>query len=419
MKVLHLSNSDIGGGAAIAAYRLHGGLQQLSIASQMLVEKKLSNDRTVFAPNNNLSRALSILKPTLDCFPLHFYPGCDHKTLTLSLEWLPEAIAPKIAQLTPDIINLHWICGGFLKIETLAKFKQPLIWTLHDMWAFTGGCHYNQECDRYTNSCGNCPILQSGQNWDLSRWVWRRKAKAWKNINLTLVTPSHWLANCVSSSSLFQDRRVEVIPNGLDSQQYKPIDKPLARELLKLPQDKQLLLFGAMGSTSDRRKGFHLLQPALKRLSQSGGQDKTELVVFGSSEPNPQPDFGFKAHYLGQLNDDISLALLYSAADVFVAPSIQDNLPNTVMEAIACGIPCVAFNIGGIPDMIEHQRNGYLAQPYEHDDLANGIAWVLQDKQRWQHLSHRAREKAEQEFTLEIQAQRYFKLYKEILQSLT
>jgi glycosyltransferase involved in cell wall biosynthesis len=417
MNILHLSTSDISGGAAIAAYRLHQGLQHLGVTSQMLVEKKSSDDRTVFAPKSNLSKALGILKPTLDCLPLRLYPGCNISRLSLSLEWLSDGIAPKVAQLTPDILNLHWVCGGFLRIETLAKLKLPIVWTLHDMWAFTGGCHYNQECDRYTDSCGHCPILKSHNDWDLSHWVWQRKAKAWQNINLTLVTPSHWLAKCVNSSSLFQERRVEVISNGLDPEEYKPRDQRLARELLKLPKDKQLILFGSMGATSDHRKGFHLLQPALKHLSQSEFQDKTELVVFGSSAPNPQPDFGLKAHYLGQLRDTLSLALIYSAADVFVAPSVQDNLPNTIMEAIACGTPCVAFNIGGIPDMIEHQQNGYLAQPYESEDLAHGITWVLQDEQRRQALSHRAREKFEQEFTLEIQCRNYIKLYDDIVQT--
>ncbi|EDX74541.1 glycosyl transferase, group 1 family protein [Coleofasciculus chthonoplastes PCC 7420] len=417
MQVLHLSTSDISGGAAIAAYRLHQGLQRLGVPSQMLVDKKSSDDRTVFAQKTNLSKALGILKPTLDRFPLRLYRNCDHTKL--SLEWLPDQVSPKTTKLAPDILNLHWVCGGFLKIETLAQLKQPIVWTLHDMWAFTGGCHYSQDCDRYTNSCGNCPLLQSGQNWDLSRWVWQRKTKAWKNINLTLVTPSTWLAKCVRSSSLFKDRRVEVIANGLDPEQYKPIDKRLARELLKLPQDKQLLLFGAMGSTSDHRKGFHLLQPALQCLSQSENQYKTELVVFGSSAPSPQPDFGFKAHYLGKLNDDISLALVYAAADVFVAPSVQDNLPNTVMEAIACGTPSIAFNIGGMPDMIEHQWNGYLAHPYDTKDLANGIAWVLQDEQRRQACSLRSRDMFEQNFTLDIQAKSYIKLYQDILFSYT
>jgi len=172
-----------------------------------------------------------------------------------------------------------------------------------------------------------------------------------------------------------------------------------------------------MNATSDRRKGFHLLQPALQSLSKFGWHDRTELVVFGSSQPSNQADLGFKSHYFGKLGDDISLALVYAAADVFVAPSIQDNLPNTVMEAIACGTPCVGFNIGGMPDMIEHQQNGYLAKPYEIEDLAQGIAWVRENPERHQKLSRRAREKTEQEFTLELQARRYLSLFTEILKS--
>jgi glycosyltransferase involved in cell wall biosynthesis len=351
----------------------------------------------------------------LDKLPLQFYRQRDAGDF--SPELLPDAIASKVAQHNPDIINLHWVCNGFLKIETLAKLTQPLVWTLHDMWPFTGGCHYSQECDRYTDSCGACPILHSDRNGDLSRWIWQRKAKAWKDLNLTIVTPSSWLAKCASSSSLFKNLRVEVIPNGLDTRKYKPIQRQMARELLNLPQDKYLVLFGAMYASSARRKGFHLLQPALQSLSQSGWQDRIELAVFGASEPIEPIELGFKSHYLGKLSDEISLALVYAAADVFVAPSLQDNLPNTVMEAIACGTPCVAFNIGGMSEMIEHQVNGYLAQPYQIDDLAQGIAWVIENRERHQKLCDRAREKAEQEFTLEIQARRYESVYQELKQT--
>ncbi|MEQ8753392.1 MAG: glycosyltransferase family 4 protein [Coleofasciculus sp. G1-WW12-02] len=413
MRVLHLSTSDIGGGAAIAAHRLHQGLQHFGVNSQMLVERKRSDDPLVFAPRTNLSKALGVLKPTLDRLPLRLYRHCDHRRL--SLEWLPDGIQSKITQLTPDIINLHWICEGFLKIETLAKLQQPLVWTLHDMWPFTGGCHYNQECDRYTNSCGACPQIQQSQNWDLSRWVWQRKCKAWKRINLTIVTPSHWLANCAKSSSLFKDRRVEVIPNGLDTKQYKPINKRLAREVLNLPQDKQLILFGAIGATSDSRKGFHQLQLALNHLSQSGWQKNTEVVVFGSSKPENSIDLGFRTHYLGYFHDDIALALVYSAANVMIVPSTQEAFGQTASESLACGTPVVCFDSTGLKDIVEHERNGYRAQCFRAEDLAKGIAWVLQDEDRWQHLSCRAREKVEREFTIKITANRYMTLYKEVL----
>lgn len=409
MKVLHISTSDTNGGAARATYRLHKGLQNINVNSQMLVQEKYSDDTTVFAPKIRLFQGIARAKLTFDVLPLKLYSQRD-KT-TFSLQWLPDGVIPKVSEINPDIINLHWISGGFIQIETIAKLTRPLVWTLHDMSAFTGGCHYAGECDRYTKSCGTCPLLASKKNWDLSRWVWQRKAKAWRDLNLTIVTPSSWLAKCASSSSLFRDSRIEVIPNGIDTQSYKPINQYVAREILSLPQDKQLILFGSLQKTSEQRKGFHFLQPALQELSKSGWKDRLEVVIFGASKLENPPDFGLKANYLGTFNDDLSLALIYSAADVLVLPSIEDNLPNMVMEAIACATPCVAFKIGGMPDMIEHHKNGYLAQPFDVEDLAQGIAWVLENPDRYQKLSHRAREKAEKEFTLEIQAHRYLDIF--------
>ena len=272
-----------------------------------------------------------------------------------------------------------------------------------------------KNANRYTKSCGTCPQLASTRDWDLSRWVWQRKAKAWKNLNLTIVTPSVWLAKCARESSLFKDKQVKVIPNGLDINTYRPINKKLARELLHLPQNKQLILFLSLRATSDQRKGFHLLKPALQELSQAGWQEKLELMVVGASRPEKPPELGFKSHYLSTLKDDMTLALAYSAADAFIAPSVQDNLPNTVLEAIACGTPCIAFKIGGMPDMIEHQQNGYLAEPYKIEDFSRGVAWVLENDERHQKLSYRAREKAEQEFSSKILASRYSSLFNEIL----
>ncbi|HEY9609030.1 glycosyltransferase family 4 protein [Allocoleopsis sp.] len=412
MKILHLSESD-GGGAGRATFRLHQGLQRLGVDSKILVQLKYSDDRTVFSPETTLGKFSAKLKlpERLDALPLKGYPQRD--VSDFSLEWLPTGIVSKIAKLTPDVVNLHWVCHGYLPIEAIAKFKKPLVWTLHDMWAFTGGCHYSQECDRYKNSCGTCPQLGSAKSWDISRWVWQRKAKAWQNLDLTLVSPSPWLAKCARSSSLFQDLPIEVIPNGLDTQQYKPIPRQIARELLNLPQDKQLILFGAMYPNSDRRKGFYLLQQALQRLSKTEWRNQIEIAIFGASRPQEPVELGLNSHYLGRLSDEISLAVVYAAADVFVAPSTQDNLPNTVMEAIACGTPGVAFNIGGMPELIEHQHNGYLAQALDSEDLAQGIIWVLENQERYQKLCDRARQKAEQEFTLEIQARRYESLYLE------
>jgi glycosyltransferase involved in cell wall biosynthesis len=409
MKILLLSHSE-NGGAGRAAYRLHQGMHKIGINSQMLVQNKSGDDKAVLAPKTRLAESIARMRVAIDAIPLKFYPQ-RHKT-AFSPQWLPDQIIKQVARYQPDVINLHWLNEGYMQIETIAKLKKPIVWTLHDMWAFTGGCHYNQECDRYTARCGRCPQLNSSKDLDLSRWIFERKVKAWQQLNLTIVTPSRWLAKAASSSSLFRNVRVEVIPYGIETNIYKPIDRRFARNLLNLPQDKQLLLFGAMNATSDRRKGFHLLQPSLQKLSQSGYIDNIELVVFGASSGDSNADIGMKTHYLGRVSDDISLALIYASADVFIAPSIQDNLPNTVMEAIACGTPCVAFDIGGMPDMIEHQQNGYLAKPFDIEDLTRGIMWVLEG--RHEKLGYHARQKAEQEFPLSLQAQRYLSLFNEI-----
>ena len=413
MKSLIINTKDIQSGSARAAHRLHCGLIEAGINSQMLVQQKSSDESAVLPPKTKLQKAIAKLKPTLDALPLSLYS--QRERTPYSVQWFPDSVTSRIKQIDPDIVNLHWINWGFVQIETLAKLNKPLVWTLHDMWAFTGGCHYNRECDRYNSSCGACPQLQSNKEKDLSRWIWQRKAKAWQNLNLTIVTPSHWLAECARASSLFRDYPIKVIPNGIDIQRYKPLDRPLVKELLGLPPNKQLILFGAVSATSDTRKGFHLLIPALQKLGHSALRERVELVVFGSSQPKDTPDFGLNVRYLGRLNDDISLALLYAAADIFIAPSIQDNLPNTIMEALACGTPCVAFDVGGIPDMIEHQKNGYLARPFEVEDLTRGILWLLENGDRYSQLANRARQKVEQEFTVRIQSQKYLNLYQQML----
>jgi glycosyltransferase involved in cell wall biosynthesis len=413
MKVLHISTCDRQGGAFIAAHRLYQGLREKGIDSRMLVQTKLSDEANIISSRTKVQKGLEKIKTFLDVTPLALHPERD-KSL-YSLQWCPDNLASEIARISPDIIHLHWVNGGYLRIETLAKLKQPLVWTIHDMWPFTGGCHYSSDCEKYTKSCGACPQLNSTKEWDLSRWVWQRKAKAWKNLDLTVVTPSKWLAKCANDSTLFCDVPTQVIPNGLDIEKYKPVDKVLAKSLLGLPLDKQIVMFGAINPTDNPRKGATLLLSALQSISQPQLQDRMHVAVFGASKPTNIPDFGFETHYIGRLSDDISLSLTYSAADVFVAPSIQDNLPNTVMEALACGTPCVAFNIGGMPDLIANLHNGYLARPFCIEDFARGIVWVLEDLERHHQLCNSARMKVEQEFALSIQSQNYLNLYNQKL----
>ena len=234
-------------------------------------------------------------------------------------------------------------------------------------------------------------------------------------MNLTVVTPSRWLANCARKSSLFRDRRIEVIPNGIDLSIFKPTPKQRARDLLELPRNKKLILFGGINSTSDPNKGFQFLLPALKNLSSRSRKQDIELLVFGSSVPGKPLEFNMRISYLGRLQDESSLALLYSAADLLVVPSRQENLPNTILESMACGTPCVAFNQGGIPEIIDHGLNGYLANPFDQEDLAHGIGSLLGDDRLRQSMAINARQKVKADFSLQTAVRRYGDLYGELL----
>lgn len=413
MNLLILNTFDNLGGAAIATYRLHRGLRLIGINSHILVQSKRTDDPNVIGPTTKWGKIISIIRPYLDGGLIHLYR--NRQKVLFSSAWFPDGLLSKVAKLNPDIVHLFWVNGGFLRIETLKNFKRPVVWTLHDMWPFTGGCHYDVECGRFRQSCGNCPVLQSEQKRDLSSHILKRKHNAWEDVPIVVVATSQWLADMARSSSLFRNQRIEVIPNGIDTVTYKPVNKEVARATYNLPQDKHLILFSAFSAISDKRKGNQFLEQALEILSQTGWGSKIELVIIGASRPENPPDMGMKVHYMGHLHDEISQVLLYSAADVVVAPSMQENLSNTVMESLACGTPVVAFNIGGMPDMIDHQLNGYLATPFESNDLANGIKWVIENKSRQEMLSQRARKTVEERYALKTVANRYLALYQSIL----
>jgi glycosyltransferase involved in cell wall biosynthesis len=279
------------------------------------------------------------------------------------------------------------------------------------MWPFTGGCHIDGGCGKYLDWCGDCPVLKSGKKNDLSYKVFKRKVKTYKNIDLTIVGLSNWLKRCAEKSFLFRNKRVVNLPNPINTNFFRPILKSVAKEILNLQANKKLILFGAMGATSDPNKGFKELTEALKKVF-----PKTlfELIVFGASKPLSIQNFDFPAHYKGRLNDQLSLQILYSAADVVLVPSLQENLSNIIMESLACGTPVVGFNIGGNSDMIDHRVNGYLAEPYDAKDLAKGIDWVVNHKNH-QKLCQKAREKVLQKFDSKVVAKQYIALYNEIL----
>ena len=410
MKILIVNTSDLEGGAARASYRLHKSLLAIHVDSKMLVQNKSSDDFTVIAETSKLRKGFNKLRPTIDSLPIGFF---KERTKTLfSPSWFGFSnIVDQINEMNPDIVHLHWICGGMMTIEDIARIKAPIVWSLHDMWAFTGGCHYDEECQGYEKECGNCKVLGSDKENDLSKKIFKRKQKAFtQKKDITIVGISNWLNECSKNSTLLKDKNHINLPNPLDTNIFKPFDKEKARELWGLPKDKKLVLFGAMGATSDPRKGFNELMESLEKIEDSN----VELVIFGSERCEDTKDLGFNVYYLGQLYDDVSLVTLYNSVDVMIVPSLQENLSNAIMESLACGVPVVGFDIGGNADMIDHERNGYLAKPFSTIDLAFGIEWVL-NNYNYKILCQNARNKVLNNFDSVVLAEKYIELYKSIV----
>ncbi len=391
MNILMLNTSDLEGGAARAAYNLHKSLRDININSNMLVQLKQSDNLYVTGQKNKIEKTINLIRPHIDKLPLLLYPSHSE---TWNVSWLPGNVINKIKILKPDIVHIHWICKGFIPVTSLEHIKTPIVWTLHDSWPFTGGCHITYNCNKYKHICNACPELNSTFYYDLSRWVYNRKAKVYKKLltKMTVVTPSRWMADCVKESSLMKDFPVEIIPSGVDTNIFKPLDKYTARTILNLDKNKKYLLFGALSATSDKNKGFHYLIPALKILSKK--LQDIELLVFGASGTKEPVDYPFPVTYLGRLYDDISLSILYSASDAVVVPSMSESQSLVTLEALSCGRPVVAFNVGGIPDMVVHMVNGYLAKPYDINDLASGMEWILNDETPYTDLLNKARQKA-------------------------
>lgn len=411
MKVLHISTHDIIGGAAIAAYRLHQGLRHIGINSAMLVNHRYSNDRFVHNIHKNVGRIKSLqiqLASYMDKQPLyrrHIFPSTNW-----SLNWFPSPILSAIKRLQPNIVHLHWVGDGFLPIRILKHISTPIIWTFHDMWAMTGGCHYTAGCERFMSGCGLCPQLGSKRERDSTSRIFDLKKAQWHTIPFTIITPSHWLADCTRKSPLFHHKIIEVIPNGVDIHTYYPRNKETLRPFLGLPVNKRLILFGAQTGTGEKRKGFHHLLSALQHLRHI---ENLELVILGT-EDNSNNSYPLPTHFMGALRDQLSLSLIYAAVDVFVAPSEQDNLPNTLLEAMACGIPVVAFDIGGMADVITHQETGYLATPFSTEDLADGILWVLNHPQ-YEHLAAQNRARIVARHDIIDIAKRYAQRYQTLV----
>ena len=419
MRVLHLSTADAGGGAARAAHRLHTGLRSLGVDSSMLVLRRTSGDPTshkvTFSTdlltrlrrsyrNRQIRRDFARYKPTL---PAGFEWFSDDRT-----EVGYDLVRDVVKRGPWDVINLHWV-GGLVDHELFFPHLPPavpLVWRLADMGALTGGCHYDGGCGKFTATCGACPVLGSTVDDDLSRQVWRRKRAALAAIpddRMTLVGTSRWIAAESRRSSLLKRFPVRVIPNGLDTEAFAPRDKASARATLGVPADAAVVLFVAE-ATDVRRKGFAYLVDALGRL---GGVPNLFLLSVGERLPVLPEELRLPRLHLGRVTDDHRLSVAYSAADVFVIPSLQESFGQTVTESMACGTPVVGFDAGGIPDMVRPGVTGELAPVGDANALADRIAEVLLNPVRWRQNAGTCRRVAVDEYGLRLQAERYLELY--------
>jgi len=413
MKIVALNSSDCFGGAARAAYRLHAALRTAGVDALMLVQRKFSDDPYVIGPATVWERGLGLVRNQIDKLPLWLF-GHMHNPL-FSLSIVPSNTVTKTNMLKPDIVHLHWICEGLTSIGSLKGLKAPVIWTMHDSWPFTGGCHVPHDCTAYREHCGCCPQLGSSCTYDLSRAIWSRKSRLLKSLQPVMVAPSRWLAACAAESSLMRNLRIEVIPNGIDSARFKPMDKAFSRNSLGMEAGKRILLFSAIDGIQHYHKGFHLLKKALEICArQDGFKDSTVLCIAGSSAPADFPEMPIPVRFIGQLRDDATIAMLYNAVDLYLAPALLENFSNTVLEAMSCGTPTVAFNAGGMSDLLEHGTSGYLATPYDVDDFARGIAWSFENDNRLTTLSENGRRRVEACFALDVVSKRYLNLYEDV-----
>ncbi len=405
--ILVVNTVQKNGGAARAAWRTYLGISRLYPRARYLTLVKEDLRPDVFGRYQwSIKGLLAVRFASLDRLPMLRYPNRLPVTFTPAA-WINPLRVP-LRRFRPRLVHLHWLASSLLRIEDLKRIKAPVVWTLHDTWAFTGGCHYTGECGGFRQQCGQCPQLVSARDDDLSRRIWKRKRDTYADLNLTVVAPSRWLADVARQSSLFAGRRIEVIPNGLDTDVYRPLDRRAAKAFLGIDTEEPVLLFGAQWLT-DRRKGGDLLAEALGNL-----KFRCTLLTFGEGRLFLDGNPNLTVRALGTLQDDVSLAVMYSAADVFICPSREDNLPNTVAEAMACGTPCVAFAANGLPDMITHKLDGWLAKPFDPADLAAGIEWLTHHPDR-EGLRNAARRKALDEYSLDVMSARYSALYAELL----
>ncbi|WP_346856196.1 glycosyltransferase family 4 protein [uncultured Draconibacterium sp.] len=410
MKIVHIIAGNLDGGAARGAYWLHRGLINLGVDSKVFTNSEITfGDTSVITITKTKKDKLKkVVHENLDYLLTLFYRKRNKDIF--STGFFGENLAKNELVKNADIVHLHWINSGFVNIKHFKKISVPIVWTIRDLWPMTGGCHIAEalDCQNYKDACGNCKQLGSHRALDLSTIVFRRKKKIF-NTNIKPVGISKWITQKANESELFKDLNTITIPNNIDTREFAPIDKLLARNLLNISTTKKIILCGAT-SVQLTYKGFNKYLEALKMLE----REKYILAFFGKLDDETIKDLGFEYLNFGYLHDNIALRLLYSAADVFVAPSIMEPFGKTLGEAMACETPVVCFDATGPKDIVDHRKNGYKAKSFDAEDLKMGIKWVLENNQD-NYLGKAGRIKVLQEYSIEVIAQKYIEFYQTIL----
>ncbi len=415
MRVLIINTSERTGGAAIAASRLMEALKNSGIKAKMLVRDKQTDQVTVVALKKSWRQIWQFVWERIviwiaNRFKKHNLFAVDIANTGTDITSLPEFRQA-------DVIHLHWVNQGLLSLKDLRKIflsGKPVVWTMHDMWPVTGICHHAGDCTHYQAQCHDCPLLYRGHRHDLSYKTFVKKQQLYKDANITFVACSRWLEELAKKSALTLGHTVTNLPNPINTNLFHPTDKVAARRKLNLPEDKRLLLFSSMKIT-DKKKGIDYLVEACRLLheKQPGFCEKLAVVVVGKESQQYADLFPFPVYCLSYIGKEKEMTAVYNAVDLFVTPSLQENLPNTIMEAMSCGVPCVGFCIGGIPEMIDHLHNGYVARYRSAEDLANGICWSLTEGD-YQSLSTEARRKVLSTYTEHVVAMKYIGIYNHI-----
>lgn len=415
MRVLIINTSERIGGAAIAANRLMEALKNNGIKTKMLVRDKQTDQISVVELKKSWWKVWQFIWERVVIWQANHFKKHNLFAVDIANTGTNITALPEFTQ--ADVIHLHWINQGMLSLTDIRRIIQsgkPIVWTMHDMWPFTGICHYAGDCDKYATQCHNCPQLYKGSRKDIAYRTFQKKKKLFEGAQITFVACSRWLESLAKKSDLIKGQTITNIPNAINTNLFKPRDKKQAREKCHLPQDKKLLLFGSVKIT-DKRKGIDYLVSACKQIASSYPDFSKELgvVVFGNQAEQYASLFPFPIYPMNYVSNEKELVDIYNAVDLYVTPSLQDNLPNTIVEAMACGIPCIGFNVGGIPQMIDHLHNGYVAEDQSSKDLANGIHWALTEGE-YESLSEEACRKAVSSYSESTIAKKYVEIYNKI-----